>query len=184
MGAFAAFYGRFAENRFAQSALIGLIHKMISITSTNKSFLLTCCLVFTLVVSSTFAASGTPSPQSYLVGKWAERTPGIKEETDVTITSVDAATGQIKGKWVPPSGPAAGKEFDLIGWVSTAPPVDKADNVVVVSFTVSLSTYGSLASFIGYLKDNQLITLSHNVRPNAPYEWAHVVANTAIFTKK
>ena len=142
------------------------------------------CFLFVFSISSAFAGVEATPAQSYLIGRWAERTPGIKEETDVTIVSVDPATGQIKGKWVPPSGPAAGKAFDLIGWVSTAPPVEKTDNVVVVSFTVSLSTYGSLATFIGYIKDNQIITLSHNARPNSRYEWDHITANTAIFTKK
>jgi Avidin family len=146
--------------------------------------LIASCFLFVLSIPSAFPRVEATPAQSYLIGKWAERTPGIKEETDVTIISVDPATGQIKGKWVPPSGPAAGKEFDLIGWVSTAPPVEKTDNVVVVSFTVSLSTYGSLATFIGYIKDNQIITLSYNVRPNSRYGWDHITANMAIFTKK
>jgi hypothetical protein len=146
--------------------------------------LIASCFLFVFSLPSAFPGAEATPAQSYLIGKWVVRTPGIKEETDVTIISVDPATGQIKGKWVPPSGPAAGKEFDLVGWVSTAPPVEETDNVVVVSFTVSLSTYGSLATFIGYIKDNQIITLSHNVRPNSRYEWDHISANTAIFTKK
>jgi hypothetical protein len=93
-----------------------------------------------------FRGSKLRQLKNYLIGKWAERTPGIKEETDVIIISVDPATGQIKGKWVPPSGPAAGKEFDLVGWVSTAPALEKTDNVVVVSFTVRPTAASPLSS--------------------------------------
>jgi len=120
---------------------------------------------------------------SKFVGKWTQHTAGVKEGATMSITSVDPTTGQIKGNWIPPTGPAAGKEFDLTGWVSSAAPIEKADNVIVVSFSVSLTTYGSVTAFAGFLKDNQIITLTHNVRPNSRYEWDHITANQDTFTK-
>ena len=101
----------------------------------------------------------------------------------MNITSVDSATGLMRGKYIPPSGAAGGKEFDVIGWVSSAPPVDKADNVIVVSFSVSLTTYGSIANWTGYLKENKIIASWHNVRPNSGYEWDHITTGQDVFAK-
>ena len=116
-----------------------------------------------------------------LLGKWHEQTQtgGAMLE----ITSVDKATGQIKATYTPPGGPAGGKGFDVIGWASSAAPIEKRDNVIVVSLTVSLNTYGSIASWTGYLKDNKIVAMWYNIRPNSAYEWDHIVSGQDIFAK-
>jgi len=122
------------------------------------------------------------SIQNKLIGKWINQNQA-KGGATMTITSVDAATGQLRGKYVPPSNAAGGKEFDVIGWVSSAPPREKADNVVVVSFSVSLTTYGSIASWTGYLKDNRIVAMWLNVRPNSGYDWDHITTSQDTFVK-
>jgi hypothetical protein len=119
-----------------------------------------------------------------LTGKWKQEMVGARTGgAIINITKVDPATGQITGKYIPPSGPAAGKEFNVVGWVSSAPPQEKADNVITVSFTVSLSTYGSISSETGYLKDDKIFAMWHNVRSNTAYDWAHIATGEDIWTK-
>lgn len=157
---------------------------------TAPTMLAICLLAAALGAPYRAGAQDAPAPgpnaslPAMLVGKWTQHTAGIKEGATLTIVSVDPATGLLKGKWVPPTGAAAGKEFDVVGWASWAPPVSKDfDNVVVVSFSVSLTTYGSLTGFTGFLRDNQIITVWHNIRPNSRYVWDHVVANQDVFTR-
>src|SRR2546421_10734517 len=70
-------------------------------------------------------AQGT-SIQDKLIGKWTQHYTGISLQGAIlNITSVDPTTGQLRGKWIPPSGAAGGKEFDVIGWVSSAQPSEK-----------------------------------------------------------
>ncbi|HET9399606.1 MAG TPA: avidin/streptavidin family protein [Candidatus Acidoferrales bacterium] len=121
--------------------------------------------------------------QSALIGSWTNLNME-KGAATLNIISVDAATGEIKGKYIPPSGPAAGKEFGVVGWVSSAPPVEKADNVVVATFSVSLSTYGSVATWTGYFRDNKIIANWLNSRPNAGYEWDHITTGQDVWTRK
>ena len=128
------------------------------------------------------AAQDTSIPVKF-VGKWTEHTAGVKEGATLNITSVDPATGQMKGKWIPPTGAAAGKEFDITGWVSTLATPDKQLDHVIVTFSVSLTTYGSVTSYTGFFKDDKIIVLSQNVKPNSRYEWDHITANEAVFTK-
>src|SRR5438477_13091591 len=119
-----------------------------------------------------------------LTGKWKQEMVGARTSgAIINITKVDPTTGQITGKYIPPSGPAAGKEFNATGWVSSAPLQEKADNVVTVSFTVSLSTYGSISSETGYLRDNKIFAMWHNVRANTAYDWAHIATGEDIWTK-
>jgi hypothetical protein len=119
-----------------------------------------------------------------LLGKWVQEMVGARTGgAIINVTAVDPATGRITGKYIPPSGPAGGKEFDVIGWISSAPPQEKADNVITISFTVSLSTYGSISSETGYLKDNNIFAMWHNVRPNTAYDWAHIATGEDIWTK-
>ncbi len=120
--------------------------------------------------------------QSKLIGKWGNQNE-TKGPAIINITSVDSATGQLKGKYSPPSGAASGKEFDIVGWVSSAPPVANRDNVVVVSFSVSLTTYGSIGTWTGFLKENQIIAASSNVRSNSGYEWDHITATYDVWSK-
>src|SRR5215469_7970619 len=73
------------------------------------------------------------SLSSKLLGKW-QNTNDYKGAAMIEITSVDPATGQLKGKYIPPAGPAKGTEFDVVGFVSSAAPAKNADNVITVSF--------------------------------------------------
>ena len=122
------------------------------------------------------------SLQNKLIGRWTNQNE-TKGPATINITAVDSATGQLKGKYSPPSGAAAGKEFDIVGWVSSAPPVANRDNVIVVSFSVSLTTYGSIATWTGFLKENKIIASSSNVRSNSGYEWDHITATYDVWTK-
>ena len=147
----------------------------------RKILVLMACLaaVMACTISSTDAQD--TSLQSRLVGKWHEQTQtgGAMLE----ITSVDKGTGQIQAIYTPPGGPAGGKGFDVIGWASSAAPIDKRDNVVVISMTVSLSTYGSIASWTGYLKDNKIAAMWYNIRPNSAYEWDNIVSGQDVFAR-
>ena len=122
------------------------------------------------------------SLQSKLIGKWTNQNEA-KGPAVINITSIDSETGQLNGKYLPPSGAAAGREFDIVGWVSTTPPVANRDNVIAISFSVSLTTYGSIATWTGFLKGNKIIASSSNVRPNSGYEWDHITATYDVWSK-
>lgn len=140
---------------------------------------------FLVAFSSVFAAGEATSSQTDLLGKWTQEMVGARTGgAIINITGVDSRTGQITGKYYPPSGPTAGQEFNLTGWLSSAPPMEKADNVVTIAFTVSLATYGSISSETGYLKDGKIYAMWHNVRPNTTYDWAHIATGEDIWTKK
>ena len=140
------------------------------------------CLLATSVVGPFRAGARDDSMQSKLIGKWINQNE-TKGPAVINITAVDAATGQLKGKYSLPSGAAAGKEFDIVGWVSSAPSVANRDNVIVVSFSVSLTTYGSIATWTGFLKENKIIASSSNVRSNSGYEWDHITATYDVWSK-
>ena len=139
------------------------------------------CLIIGVCSSSRIGAQDASMP-SKLIGKWTNQNE-TKGPATINITAVDSATGQLKGKYSPPSGAAAGKEFDIVGWVSSAAPAANRDNVIVISFSVSLTTYGSIATWTGFLKDNRIIASSSNVRSNSGYEWDHITATYDVWTK-
>ena len=144
--------------------------------------LLACCIV--VVGNLTHSQAQDTSRQAKLTGKWTQHYTGMSlEGATLNITSVDSATGQLRGKWVPPSGPAGGKEFEVVGWVSSAQPREKLDNVITISFSVSLTTYGSITSYTGYFKDNKITVSWFNIKPNSTYEWDHISTGQDIFTK-
>ena len=143
--------------------------------------LVSCCLIIGVCSSSRIDAQDA-STQSKLIGKWTNQNE-TKGPATISITWVDSATGQLKGKYSAPSGAASGKEFDIVGWVSSAPPAANRDNVIVVSFSVSLTSYGSIATWTGFLKDNKIIASSSNVRSNTGYEWDHITATYDVWTK-
>jgi hypothetical protein len=150
----------------------------------NKTYFACLCLIVSFAFISEAAPPAENELAGKLIGKWSQEMIGARTGgAIINITAVDAATGRITGKYIPPSGPAGGKEFEVTGWVSSAPPQEKTDNVVTVSFTVSLSTYGSISSETGYLKDNKIFAMWHNVRPNAGYDWAHIVTGEDVWTK-
>jgi len=150
-----------------------------------KNVLLFLCLSFVVLfnLGSGVAATADNPLAEKLVGKWKQEMIGARTGgAIISIAAVDAM-GRISGKYIPPSGPAGGQEFDLIGWISSAAAQEKADNVITVSFTVSLSTYGSISSETGYLRDNKIFAMWHNVRANTAYDWAHIATGEDIWTK-
>ena len=149
----------------------------------KKLVLLACCVI----VLSSVSPSQVPSTsiQTQLIGKWTQHYTDMSlQRATLNITSVDSVTGQLKGKWTPPSGAAGGKEFDVVGWVSSAPTREKLDKVITISFSVSLTTYGSITSYTGYFKDNKITASWFNIKPNTIYEWDHISTGQDIFTKK
>jgi len=150
-----------------------------------KNVLLFLCLSFVVLfnLGSGVAATADNPLAEKLVGKWKQEMIGARTGgAIISIAAVDAM-GRISGKYIPPSGPAGGQEFDLIGWISSAAAQEKADNVITVSFTVSLSTYGSISSETGYLRDNKIFAMWHNVRANTAYDWAHIATGEDVWTK-
>src|SRR5437868_1355202 len=141
-------------------------------------------ITFSLRLHPLAAAPPDKAVLDNLVGKWVQEMVGARTGAAIIrVTAVDPATGRITGKYIPPSGPAEGKEFDVVGWISSAPAQEKADNVITISFTVSLSTYGSISSETGYLRDNKIFAMWHNVRPNTAYDWAHIATGEDVWTK-
>src|SRR6266566_2396338 len=150
-------------------------------TKRRLSMLASCCLIIGVCSSAPINAQDA-SMRSKLIGKWTNQNE-TKGPAVINITAVDSATGQLRGKYSPPSGAAAGKKFDVVGWVSSAPPVANRDNVIVFSFSVSLTTYGSIATWTGFLKEDKIIASSFNVRSNSGYEWDHITATYDVWTK-
>ena len=118
-----------------------------------------------------------PSLQTKLLGKWSAATSTLTIEID----SLDLATGRLEGKEWPTAD--SSKVHELIGWVSAAPPRDKADNVVTISFSTSLVEYGTLPSWVGFIRDDKLITLWNQVWPVKAYTWDHFTANQDVWIK-
>jgi hypothetical protein len=137
-----------------------------------------------LLIVPASAAPLDDSLKKAVMGKWKQEMVGARTGgAIIEIASLDQATGRLTGTYVPPSGPAAGQRFELVGWISSAPPQEKADNVRTIAFTVSLAAYGSISSETGYLKDGKIYAMWHNVRPNAAYDWAHIATGEDIWTK-
>ena len=120
-----------------------------------------------------------PSISTRLVGRWTNPVDNLTIE----ITSVDLTSGRIVGKVSPPTGPAAANEHELIGWVSAAPPRENFDNVIPVTFSTSLFEYGTLPSWAGFLKGDDLVTMHYLVWPNRTYSWDHISAYQETWTK-
>jgi len=135
-----------------------------------------------ITLSGSRLAAQTPSIPSMLVGTWTNGNPD-KGAATMKITSVDASTGEIRGTYVPPSGAAGGRQFGVVGWVSSAPPVPRQHNVIVVTFSTSLTTYGSVATWTGYVRDNTIIASWLNSRPNSGYEWDHLTTGQDTWTR-
>ena len=144
--------------------------------------MLATCMLLIGISASSRSHTQDMSMQNKLIGRWTNQNE-TKGPATINITSVDSITGQLKGKYSPPSGAAAGKEFDIVGWVSSAPSLANRDNVIVVSFSVSLTTYGSIATWTGFLKENKIIASSSNVRSNSGYEWDHITATYDVWAK-
>lgn len=113
-----------------------------------------------------------------LLGKWTNPV----DQVVVEITSVDPASGQIRGEEWPTSGPSSEKH-DLVGWVSAAPVKAGFDNVIPVTFSTTLYEYGTLPSWAGFLRDDQIVTMHYLIWPNRPYSWDHVSTFQEKWTK-
>jgi len=111
-----------------------------------------------------------PALKTRLLGRWTNPVDGLVIE----ISSIDLASGQIRGKVSPTSGPAAANEHELIGWVSAAAHKESYDNVVPVTFSTTLYEYGTLPVWAGFLRDDKLVTMHYLVWPNRPYSWDHI----------
>jgi len=111
-----------------------------------------------------------PGLRTRLLGRWTNPVDGLVIE----ISSIDLASGQIRGKVSPTSGPAAADEHELIGWVSAAPQKEPFDNVVPITFSTTLYEYGTLPVWAGFLRDDKLITMHYLVWPNRTYSWDHI----------
>jgi hypothetical protein len=103
----------------------------------------------------------------------------------LTITAVDAQTGQISGTYQSPSG-TSGQKFPLTGWLTKAPPVANKDNAVVISFAVNWGSYHTVTSWSGICRTtggiDTLVALWHLADPVAGYEWSHVLSGQDIFS--
>ena len=114
-----------------------------------------------------------------LVGKWTNPVDHLVVE----ITSVDLPSGQLHGRVQPTTGPAAADVHELVGWVSAAPEKDKLDNVVPVVFSTTLYEYGTLPSWAGFLRGDEIVTMHYLVWPNRTYAWDHISTFQETWTK-
>jgi hypothetical protein len=103
----------------------------------------------------------------------------------LSITSYDAATGQLSGTYISPSGGGTSK-FPLVGWLNVLAPQPSKHNVTIVSFSVRWGTFGSVTSWTGTCVDvsgtARLTTLWQLGRSNSDFEWDHVLAGTDLFS--
>jgi hypothetical protein len=120
-----------------------------------------------------------PALEARLLGKWTNPVDGLVIE----FSSLDRASGLLRGKLSPTSGPASANEHELIGWVSAAARKEGYDNVVPVTFSTTLYEYGTLPAWAGFLRDDKLVTMHYLVWPNRPYSWDHISAFQETWTK-
>jgi hypothetical protein len=121
-----------------------------------------------------------PALQARLIGKWTNPVDSLVIE----ITSVDLASGQIRGRVSPTSGPAAANEHELVGWVNAGPAVnEKFDTVIPVTFSTTLYEYGTLPAWAGFLREDKLVTMHYLVWPNRTYPWDHISAFQETWTR-
>lgn len=130
------------------------------------------------------AAPIDPAVSARLIGRWTNPVDGLV----IDIRGIDPVSGALRGTEWPTSalGPGSsrpGTEHELIGWVSAAPPRAGTDNVIPVSFSVSLFEYGTLPVWAGYLSGERLITMHYLVWPNRAYPWDHISAFQEVWTK-
>jgi hypothetical protein len=111
-----------------------------------------------------------PAMKSRVLGRWTNPVDGLIIE----IGTIDLVSGQIRGKVIPTSGPAAADEHELVGWVSVAPLKESFDNVVPITFSTTLYEYGTLPVWAGFLREDKLITMHYLVWPNRRYSWDHI----------
>jgi len=119
------------------------------------------------------------SLQARLVGRWTNPV----DKVIIEISSVDLASGELKGKEWAVTGPAAGDAHELVGWVSQAPARDGFDNVIPVSFSTTLYEYGTLPVWAGFIKGDQILTMHYLIWPNRTYTWDHISTFTETWSR-
>lgn len=140
-----------------------------------------CALVVFGVVAMISSSANAESPTcENPVGVWHNQL-----KSTLTITSMDKKTGQIAGTYVSPSG-TAGEKHALVGWVNSAKPQAKGDNVHVIAFSVQWGTYGTVTSWSGYCSTKNgaptITTIWHLVQPNSEFAWGHILTESDTFT--
>jgi hypothetical protein len=116
---------------------------------------------------------------SKLIGRWTNPV----DHVIIEISSVDLASGQIKGTEWAVTGPAAGDAHELTGWVSAAPAREGFDNVIPVSFSTTLYEYGTLPVWAGFIQGDQILTMHYLIWPNRTYTWDHISTFTETWSK-
>ena len=119
------------------------------------------------------------SLQAKLVGRWTNPV----DKVIIEISSVDLTSGQLKGMEWAVTGPAAGDEHDLVGWVNQAPPKEGFDNVIPVSFSTTLYEYGTLPVWAGFIQGDQILTVHYLIWPNRTYTWDHISTFTETWSR-
>jgi hypothetical protein len=100
----------------------------------------------------------------------------------LNIKTVDANTGAISGEYETKTG--AGGWFPLTGWVNELAPDPKhPDAAKIITFAVRWGSFGSITAWTGVCRGmDGLHTIWHLGRPNADFEWDHVLSGADTFT--
>jgi Avidin family len=132
-----------------------------------------------IIIARAPASAAAPTCTS-MVGSWKNQLGST-----LTIKSINSTTGAVAGSYKSPSG-TSGKTYPLVGWVNSAKPAPKADNVSVISLTVRWSDYGSITAWTGTCSavngTPTITTLWHLVSANSSFTWDHVLTNSDTFT--
>src|SRR5437667_11488871 len=80
-----------------------------------------------------------PALKTRLLGRWTNPVDGLVSE----ISSIDLASGQIRGTVSPTSGPAAANEHELGGRARAGAQEETYDNVVPLTWRTPTHEHGS-----------------------------------------
>jgi hypothetical protein len=116
-----------------------------------------------------------PAIIAQLTGTWKNQLGST-----LTISNIDASSGQISGSYRSPSGAGSNTEYPLLGWVNTIQPgTSHTNHVVVVSFSVRWGQIGTVTAWNGSytINDNPPVIIGQWLlsRPNSDYGWDHVL---------
>jgi hypothetical protein len=127
---------------------------------------------------SRVAIAASPSCDS-MVGTWHNQLGSTLQ-----IDSVDAASGQVAGKYQSPSG-AGSTMFPLVGWINSATGSGK-DRAPIISFSVRWAQFGSVTAWVGTCQSTAgkptIATLWHLVRGGSDFSWDHILSGADTFT--
>jgi len=119
------------------------------------------------------------SIRTRLLGRWSNPV----DRVIIEITTIDLTSGALRGMEWAQTGPAAWNAHELVGWVNAAPAQENMDSVIPVTFSTTLYEYGTLPSWAGFLRDDQIITMHYLIWPNRRYSWDHVSAFQETWTR-